>query len=112
MLSQQMDLETIPIGEIGLVEERNKVETSKNMEFENENKQLTQNTEYDECNEWTPEKDSSIFREKNKKIDSLKDGGKQEMAKQAVKEIGKIVKGDLSTQRVDRASMSVLSEGV
>ena len=52
------------------------METSKNMEFENENKQLTQNTEYDECNEWTPEKDSSIFREKNKKIDSLKDGGK------------------------------------
>ena len=36
MLSWQMDLETIPVGEIGLVEERNKVETYKNMEFENE----------------------------------------------------------------------------
>ena len=56
--------------------------------------------------------DSSILREKNKKIDSLKDGGKQEMAKQVVKGTGKIVKGDLSTQRVDRAGMSVLSEGV
>ena len=107
-----MDLETIPVGEIGSVEERNKVETSKNMEFENENKQLIHNTEYDECNEWTHEKDSSIFREKNKKIDSLKDGGKQEMAKQEVKGTGKIVKGDLSTQRVDRVCMSVLSKGV
>ena len=107
-----MELETIVVGEIGSVEKRNKVETSKNMDFENENKQLIQNTEYDECNEWTPEKDSSIFREKNKKIDSLKDGGKQEMAKQAVKGTRKIVKSDLSTQRLDRASMYVLSEGV
>ena len=73
------------------------METSKNMDFENENKQLIQNIEYDECNEWTPEKDSSIFREKNKKIISLKDGSKQEMAKQAIKGTRKIVKGDLST---------------
>ena len=56
MLAWEMDLETIPVGEIGSVEERNKVETSKNMEFENENKQLIQNTEYDEYNEWTPKK--------------------------------------------------------
>ena len=102
MLSWQMDLTTIPVGEIGSVEERNKVKTSKNMEFENESKQLIQNIEYDECNEWTPEKDSSIFREKNKKIDSLKDGGKQEMAKQAVKGTWKIVKGDLSTHSIFR----------
>ena len=107
-----MELETIVVGEIGLVEERNKVETSKNMEFENENKQLIHNTEYDECDEWTHEKDSSIFREKKKRIDFLKDGGKQEMAKQVVKGIGKIVKGDLSTQRVDKAGMFVVSEGV
>ena len=53
-----MDLSTIHVGEIGSVEDRNKVETSKNMDFENENKQLIQNTEYDECNEWTLEKDS------------------------------------------------------
>ena len=93
-----MDLETIPVGEIGLVEERNKVETSKNMEFKNENKQLIQNIEYDECNEWTPKKDSSTYsKRKNKKIDSLKDGGKQEMAKQTVKGTRKIVKADLST---------------
>ena len=95
-----MDLETIPVGEIGLVDERNKVETSKNMDFENKNKQLIQNIEYDECNEWTPEKDSSIFRDKNKKIDSLKDRSKQEMAKQAVKGTWKIVKGDLSTHSI------------
>ena len=107
-----MDVETIPVGEIGLVEERNKVETSKNMEFENENKQLIQNIEYDECNEWTTKKDSIIFREKNKKIDSLKDRGKQEMAKQAVKGTWKIVKGDLSTQRLDRAGMYVQYEGL
>ena len=107
-----MNLETIPVREIGSVEERNKVETSKNMEFENENKQLIHNTEYDECNEWTPEKDSSIFRDKNKKIDSLKDGGKQKMAKQAVKGTRKIVKGDLSTQRLDRDGMYFLSKCV
>ena len=40
------------------------------------------------------------------------DGGKQEMAKQAVKGTRKIVKGDLSTQRLDRVGMSVLFEGV
>ena len=107
-----MDLATIPVGEIGSVEERNKVETSKNMEFENQNKQLIQNIEYYKCNEWTPHKDSRIFKEKNKKIDSLMDGGKQEMAKQAVKGTSKIVKGDLSTQRLDRVGMSVLFEGV
>ena len=66
------------------------------------NKQLIQNTEYDECNEWTPKKDGSILREKNKKIDSLKDRGKQEMAKQAVKRTWKIVKGDLSTHSLFR----------
>ena len=76
------------------------------------NKQLIQSTEYDECNEWTPKKDGSILREKNKKIDSLKDRGKQEMAKQAVKGTWKIFKGDLSIQRVDRVGMSVLSKGV
>ena len=66
------------------------------------NKQLIQNIEYDECNEWTPKKDGSILREKNKKIDSLKDRGKQEMAKQAVKGTCKIVKGDLSTHSLFR----------
>ena len=52
------------------------------------------------------------MREKNKKIDSLKDRGKQEMAKQAVKGIGKIVKGDFNTQSLDRVGMYVLFEGV
>lgn len=90
--TDKMDLATILAAEIASVGERNKVETSKDMEFEEENKQLIQNTEYNECNEWTPEKDHSIFREKNKKIDALKDRGKQETAKQSVKGTGKIIK--------------------
>lgn len=62
-----MDLATILAAEVASVGERNKVEISKDMEFEEENKQLIQNTEHDECNQRTPEKDNSIFREKTRR---------------------------------------------
>lgn len=105
--TDKMDLETVLAAEVASVGERKKVEISKDMEFEEENKQLIQNTEHDECNRWTPEKDNSIFREKNKKTEPLKDKGKQETAKPAVKGTGKIVKGDLCIQRIDRPDSNV-----
>lgn len=105
--TDKMDLATILAAEVASVGERNKVEISKDMEFEEENKQLIQNTEHDECNQQTPEKDISIFREKNNKPDALKDKGKQETTKQAVKGTGKIVKGDLCIQRIDRPDSNV-----